>query len=66
MDGFQVCEQLRNDPSLAATRSIALTGYADAEHRRRAAEAGFEHYLVKPDFLVELLTLLTSMQAADP
>jgi CheY-like chemotaxis protein len=48
MDGYQVAHRLRQLPGGADAYLIAVTGYGQEEHRRRAAEAGFDHHLVKP------------------
>jgi len=48
MDGYQVARAIRNDPALAPTFLVALTGYALAEDQRRAAAAGFDRHLGKP------------------
>lgn len=48
MDGFEVARQVRAQPALAAVGLIALTGYGGQDDRRRTAEAGFHHHLVKP------------------
>jgi two-component system CheB/CheR fusion protein len=58
MDGFEVCRQIKRDPTLQRTRVIALTAFSGAEYRSRAADAGCELYLVKPvapNVLEELL-----------
>jgi YesN/AraC family two-component response regulator len=39
---------------------IALSGYGQEEHIRRAAEAGIDHYLVKPADLSALLNLVST------
>ncbi len=39
---------------------MAVTGYADARHRRLAAEAGFDLYLIKPVELKSLERLLAA------
>jgi CheY-like chemotaxis protein len=46
LDGYEVARRLRTQST--AARVIALSGYGDADHRRRAEEAGFDGYLVKP------------------
>jgi PAS domain S-box-containing protein len=52
-DGFELGRRLKErNPSL---RLIALTGYGQADYRRRGAEVGFEAYLVKPADLELLL-----------
>jgi signal transduction histidine kinase len=48
MDGYEVAAALRQDPTTAAARLIAVTGYGEEEAQRRSREAGFEHHLVKP------------------
>jgi len=48
MTGFEVCTQIRRDPELCATKVLALTGYGEESYRRRAEEAGFDRFLVKP------------------
>jgi len=40
---------------------VAMTGYSDDDRRRRAAEGGFGHYLVKPAHPQEVLGVLASM-----
>jgi CheY-like chemotaxis protein len=47
-DGFEVAERLRQTDGLGDVPLVALTGYADQDHRQRAAECGFDLYLVKP------------------
>jgi signal transduction histidine kinase/CheY-like chemotaxis protein len=48
MDGYAVARALRSDPKFATTRLIALSGYGQAEDRRRTADVGFDEHLVKP------------------
>jgi CheY-like chemotaxis protein len=48
MDGYEVCRRLRRMPELAGVRVIAVTGWGQDSDRRRSAEAGFDHHLVKP------------------
>jgi len=48
MDGYELAVRLRELPSLAALRLIALTGYGQESDRRRSKQAGFDHHLVKP------------------
>ena len=58
MDGFQVAQQIRATPALAAVRLIAITGYAQAHDIERARAAGFDAHLVKPvqpDVLREMI-----------
>lgn len=48
MDGYEVARRLREEPELAATRLIALTGYGQDADRQRAVEARFDSHMVKP------------------
>jgi PAS domain S-box-containing protein len=48
IDGFEVARKLRADAQTRNATLIALTGYGQAEDRRRSQEAGFDHHLVKP------------------
>ena len=48
MDGFEVTRRLREMPELDSTVIVALTGCGQPEDRRRAAEVGFDHHLMKP------------------
>lgn len=57
MDGFALARALRQDPKMH-TRLVAMTGYGQAEDRRRALDAGFEAHVVKPVELDDLSRLL--------
>jgi CheY-like chemotaxis protein len=48
MDGYEVARRLRQQPGLEKVVLAALTGWGQREDRRRTAEAGFNHHLVKP------------------
>jgi CheY-like chemotaxis protein len=48
LDGYAVARRIRGRPSGGKTWLIALTGYGQPDDRRRAEEAGFDAYLVKP------------------
>jgi PAS domain S-box-containing protein len=48
MDGYEVARRLRQQPGLEGAVLAALTGWGQHEDRRRSAEAGFDHHLVKP------------------
>ncbi len=54
IDGYEVARRLREMPELNGVRLIALTGYGQAEDRRRTRDAGFDGHLVKPVDLAEL------------
>jgi len=48
MDGYEVARRMRQQPRLEKVVLAALTGWGQPEDRRRTAEAGFNHHLVKP------------------
>ena len=48
LDGDEVCRRLRRMPELAGARVVAVTGWGQEADRRRSADAGFDHHLVKP------------------
>jgi CheY-like chemotaxis protein len=48
MDGFETARQLRQSVQLDRAVLVALTGYGREEDRARAAQAGFDHFFVKP------------------
>ena len=48
MDGYEAARRIREQPGLGKTVLAALTGWGQQEDRRRTAEAGFNHHLVKP------------------
>jgi CheY-like chemotaxis protein len=58
MDGYALAKRIRSEPSLARTRLIALSGYAQSKDRARSEQAGFDAHLVKPAGLEELERVL--------
>jgi CheY-like chemotaxis protein len=48
LEGYEVARQLRQEPSTAGARLIAVTGYGSDEDRQRCEEAGFVVVLTKP------------------
>ena len=48
MSGYEVARELRRDAAFADATLIALTGYGQAEDRRKSKTAGFDHHLTKP------------------
>jgi PAS domain S-box-containing protein len=48
MDGYEVARRVRTMPGMENVVLVALTGWGQLEDRRRTAEAGFNHHLVKP------------------
>lgn len=58
LDGYRVAEALRREPAFANVRLVAVSGYGQAEDRSRAKAAGFDHHLVKPVDLRQLVSAL--------
>jgi PAS domain S-box-containing protein len=64
MDGYEVARRLRRQPGLENVVLAALTGWGQQEDRRRSAEAGFNHHLVKPPDLAGLEKLVMDVRRA--
>ncbi len=58
MDGYAVCKAFRREEAFRGVPIIAHTGWGQGRDKSRAAEAGFDHYLVKPVALGDLEKLL--------
>jgi CheY-like chemotaxis protein len=58
MDGCSLARKLRLEPRLRGCFIVAITGYGDAEQRRRCYDAGINVFLVKPVDHVVLENLL--------
>jgi len=64
MDGFALARRLRAMPGAAACVFIAVTGYGQRSDRELSKAAGFDHHLVKPVDIAELLELLARIGEA--
>ncbi|BCW92772.1 MAG: HD domain-containing phosphohydrolase [Acidobacteriota bacterium] len=54
MDGFEVCQKLKEEPETRLLPVVVLTGLDSREARLKALEAGATDFLAKPFDLVEL------------
>jgi PAS domain S-box-containing protein len=63
VSGYDVARAIRREAWGRGMRLIALTGWGQAEHRRRSLEVGFDEHLVKP---VELDVLEDVLQMSTP
>jgi CheY-like chemotaxis protein len=61
MDGYEVARRVRQTPGLEHVVLAALTGWGQPEDRRRTADAGFDHHLVKPLDQEQVDNLLASL-----
>jgi PAS domain S-box-containing protein len=64
MDGYEVARRIRRTPALERITLAALTGWGQQEDRRRTAEAGFDHHLVKPPEPKALEAVLANLKRA--
>jgi CheY-like chemotaxis protein len=58
MDGLQVARLISARPWGRRVKLVAMTGWGQDSDRRRSREAGFDHHLVKPLDMQELILLL--------
>ena len=61
LDGNDLARQLRTQPETARAILIAITGYGQDQDRKKTAESGFDHHLVKPVNMEQLLPLLSAL-----
>jgi CheY-like chemotaxis protein/two-component sensor histidine kinase len=66
LDGYEVARAVRAEPGGEAVHLVALTGYGQPEDRRRAREAGFSAFLVKPVDPEALLRVLGEVESGQP
>ncbi len=60
MSGYEVARRIRATSDFRSAKLIAVTGWGQAEDRRRVHESGFDHHLVKPIALGALTELLST------
>jgi signal transduction histidine kinase len=58
MDGFEVARRIRELPGGRDMLLVALTGWGQADDRRRTADAGFDEHLTKPVDSARLAAML--------
>jgi len=61
LNGYEVAKRIRQHPVLKDIVLIALTGYGQDSDRQASMQAGFNHHLVKPARLAELLQILAAV-----
>ena len=62
MDGYETARALRRLDGAERILMLALTGWGQADARRRTMEAGFDHHLVKPVELEQIVRLAGARQ----
>lgn len=65
MDGYALARRLRALPALNSSTLVALTGYGQLEARQHAKDAGFDHFLVKPVMLPDMLEVLEEQSSRE-
>jgi two-component system CheB/CheR fusion protein len=58
ISGYQVAERITHDPRSNHPLLIAQTGWGQERDRERSRKAGFQHHLVKPVEVAEVLEIL--------
>ena len=66
MSGYDVARALRATEDLPSMKLVALTGWGQPDDRRRSAEAGFDHHLVKPAELSEIESICNAAALRAP
>ncbi len=64
MDGYELAARLREFPTIKDAKLVAVTGYGQDADRKRAAQAGFDHHLVKPVDLAKLESIVAAIPAS--
>lgn len=59
MDGFEVLEEVKNDPALASVKVMVLTTKAEKTDYQRGFEAGADGYVVKPFDMEQILNFVS-------
>ena len=65
MDGFQVCQALKNDPKTAHVKVIMLTAMAQEADLGKAIAAGADRYITKPFSPTKLLDAVEEILGPD-
>ncbi|MDO9236602.1 MAG: response regulator [Aquabacterium sp.] len=63
LDGYQVCERIKQDPALREIQVVMLTARGQATDLASGEAAGADAYLVKPFSPIELLDRVEGMVA---
>lgn len=61
MDGYEVARRLRARPEGRRARIIAVTGWGQESDRQLSLQAGFDHHVVKPVDIKQLLRLIADV-----
>lgn len=64
LDGLQVCQRVKADADLRATRVVLLTARGQVRDREAGQVAGADEYLVKPFSPLQLIDTLERLMAS--
>jgi CheY-like chemotaxis protein len=64
MNGYEVARAIRNSKAGSDMLLVALTGWGQAEDRRKALEAGFDAHLTKPARVEDIEAVLRQADTA--
>ena len=64
MNGYEAARRIRGEPWGKGLTLVALTGWGQEDDRRKTAEAGFDHHLVKPVAFAAVTELLAGLTGA--
>ena len=62
MNGYDIAEELGRHPDIRPQLLIAMSGLGSAEDREKTRLAGFDHHLLKPTILADLVSILATVQ----
>jgi two-component system, OmpR family, response regulator len=65
LNGFKVCENIRQDPRLSDVRIVAMSGQDTEENIKRIRDAGADIFVAKPMGLPRLRQILESIFAGN-
>jgi two-component system cell cycle response regulator len=61
LDGFQVCQRLKSDPSTAHIPVVLVTALSTPEDRRQGLDAGADDFISKPVAPATLLSVVRQL-----
>jgi len=61
LDGFSLCQNIRNDSSLSKIKILILTGHSTSENKNKAISYGADCFLEKPSSKTRILNKVESL-----
>lgn len=58
LDGLQVCQRIKSDPVMKATKVVLLTARGQQKDREAGEQVGADEYLIKPFSPLQLIETL--------